>query len=137
MDPSARVWGLLGLAPFFAPLLVPALAPALRPGADVGQRLYAALILSFIAGAWFGRALDTENPRVIALSMAPPVLALGLVWPGLLPGQAARLGLILLLAFAALRDRRDPQAPAGYPALRSILTLAAMTALMMGLWVFA
>jgi hypothetical protein len=126
-------FGALGLIPFFAPLAAPLLNARLAEAASRTQIVYAGLILSFLGGARFGRAVEAPgSPGAVALSMAPPLLALAAL---LLPGGAvaARLILIVSLVGLLLWDLATPGLPASYRAVRTTLTLFAAGALGLGL----
>ena len=111
-------WGLAGLIPFLG---LPALAlasPPLAAWSDRALALYAAVILSFLGGARWGRAVaeTRPDPRTIALSMAPSVAAWGLV---LLPQARSGLqlaGLAAALVLHLIWDLRSPGCPTGIPA---------------------
>ena len=127
-------WGLAGLIPFLG---LPALAlasPLLAAWSDQALALYAAVILSFLGGARWGRAVaeTAPDPRTVALAIAPSVAAWGLV---LLPASRsgpALAGLAAALALHLLWDLRSPGLPAWYPRLRLILTAGAIAGLAAG-----
>lgn len=130
----ARTCGLFGLVPFWA---LPA-ALVVWPGrADltvVVVSAYAALILSFLGGARWGMALRAAepDPGVVALAMAPTLVAWGLL---IVLHAAQRLQLFALAAvllLVGLWDLISPQAPAWYQRLRLLLTAGATSGLCLG-----
>lgn len=131
---SVLAWGLGGLVPFLGLPLLAASVPGLSGWSDQALGLYAAVILSFLGGARWGRAVsDTApDPRTIACSMAPSVAAWGLV---LLPPDRSGLQLTGLAAALVLHlawDLRSSGLPGWYPRLRLILTAGAVTGLAAG-----
>ena len=128
----AQMLGLVGLLPQLA-------AVALLLGDDPESRFsalavayaYAALILSFLGGLWWGLAARTEAaPRWLwVASIAPSLIALVTAWPWMVglrwPGPSlVVLGLSLIGAL--LVDRalvRAGIAPPGWMALRLPLSL--------------
>ena len=142
-DPSGGVgpiprpvlaWGLAGLIPFLGLPMLSLAAPELSPGCDRALGLYAAVILSFLGGARWGRevASAAPDPRLIAFSMAPSVAAWGLA---LLPPGHAGLqlaGLAGALVLHLLWDLRSQGLPGWYPRLRLILTAGAVAGLAAG-----
>lgn len=131
--PPIALWlGFTGLAPqvmIDAALLLG--DPAVRFSALALGYAYAALILSFLGGLWWGLAARAERPprwawfaaiapSLVALATAWP-WAVGLAWPG--PSLVA-LGVALVAAL--LIDRRFVVlglAPAGWMRLRVPLSL--------------
>jgi hypothetical protein len=131
---TVLAWGLAGLIPFLGLPLLAVSIPALSGWSDKALGLYAAVILSFLGGARWGRAVsDPEpNPRTIAFSMAPSVAAWGLV---LLPAGHSGLqlaGLAGALVLHLLWDLRSQGLPDWYPRLRLILTAGAVAGLAAG-----
>lgn len=124
----ARLLGFAGLLPqlvFVGALLI---------RSDVGWQVlafsYAALILSFLGGIWWGFAVRRQGPQtgLLLLAIAPSLVALALVflamlwlsldWPLVLLGSALPLTLLV--------DRhlvRTGEAPAGWMGLRVPLSL--------------
>ena len=142
-DPSGRaasvpravlVWGLAGLIPFLGLPVLALASPDLSGWSDRALALYAAVILSFLGGARWGRAVTeaAPDPRTIALAMAPSVAAWGLVL--LPPGHSGiqLTGLIGALVLHLLWDLRSPGLPAWYPRLRLMLTACAVLGLAAG-----
>jgi hypothetical protein len=126
-------FGALGLIPFVAPLAAPLLSPRLAEAAGRAQIVYAGLILSFLGGARFGRAVEGQGgPGAVALSMAPPLLALTAL---LVPGGAVGARLILIVSLVGLLvwDLATAGLSASYRAMRTTLTLFAAGALGLGL----
>ncbi len=129
-----RLLGLSGLVPFVA------LAIAVRTmdaaSAVIARDLllgYGALILSFIGGSWWARALDPAADRGARLAVLAMLPTLG-AWAALMVAGAG--GLLLLAAglVAALAvDARGVVAaadPRAYLRLRSWLTVVAVAALL-------
>ena len=135
MSPSriALVLGLLGLVPFAGFAIAAGLTPniGLRYTYLQAEILWAAIILSFMAGARWAFTLTRPSPdpwRVMAFGLVP---ALSLVAPFLPIGWAVLMlasGFIGLLASELTAGaRRD--APEWYPPLRIFLTLGALVCL--------
>jgi hypothetical protein len=134
----AALFGVLGLIPFWTPLIIPLAAPALAPAAEAGQVIYAALILSFLGGTRFGRAVDAAGAgRTVALSMLPTLYAFAVIGaPTPFPGaRPALLAVGLMLHW--LWDARAKTLPATYRRLRMGLTAAAALALLLGAALFS
>jgi hypothetical protein len=131
--PLLSVLGALGVAPFWAPVLAALAWPQERAVAVDALAAYAAVILSFLAGARMGMAIVEDHPSAgtLGLSMAPPVLAWILV---LLPvGPGSRLVLLALALLAhAVWDARARFTPVWYARLRWRLTLGALAGLLSG-----
>jgi hypothetical protein len=89
---SMAIWlGLLGLAPF-ALLALSVWSPPWRSLALPALLAYSALILSFLGGVRWGRALEAGSPAQFVLAVLPSLYALGVL-------QAPPVaGLILLAA---------------------------------------
>ncbi len=130
--PIAILYGALGLLPFWLPFL--ALSwPAARPLAASAQSIYAGVILSFLAGARFGKGAGP--PGVLSLSMVGPVFTFGVLC---VPGPAVSTRALLLALGIVLQgvwDVAAPTPPAGYRSLRIALTAGAASALLLGAWV--
>ena len=127
-------WGLAGLIPFLGLPILVVTVPVLSDWGDRALGLYAAVILSFLGGARWGRAVsDPEpSPRTLAFSMAPSVAAWGLV---LLPAGYSDLqlaGLAGALVLHLLWDLRSQGLPGWYPRFRLILTAGAVAGLAAG-----
>jgi len=127
-------WGLAGLIPFLGLPLLALADPDLSGWSDRALGLYAAVILSFLGGARWGRAVSdpAPDPRTIAFSMAPSVAAWGLA---LLPPERSGLQLAALAAALVLHciwDLRSQGLPVWYPQLRLILTAGAVAGLAAG-----
>ena len=98
----ARLAGYAGLIPFLVPLLVVWFEPAHAEAAIGVQHAYAALILSFLGGIYWGLALERQSGRGIWLSVLPSLWA----WPTLLmPPVAATAMLAAGFALMFLLDR--------------------------------
>jgi hypothetical protein len=131
---AVGVFGGLGLIPFYLPMLAPVMAPVLTTSADRAQTLYAGVILSFLGGARFGRAVEREGPVLdVALAMAPPLLAFGALF---LTPPASRLVLIASLFGQLAWDASTKGLSRHYRAIRAVLTAAAVAALGLGLVAF-
>jgi hypothetical protein len=126
------LFGALGLIPFWAPLALALAAPAYGRWALGVQAVYAGLILSFLGGARFGRALDAPGGgATVAISMVPSIVALG-VLAAPVTHAAGALALALALVAAFVWDVRAPGLPASYKRLRAALTVFAAAALTIG-----
>ncbi len=135
MSPSriALVLGLLGLVPFAGFAIAAWLTPniGLRYTFLQAEILWAAIILSFMAGARWAFTLTRPSPdpwRVMAFGLVP---ALSLVASFLPVGWAVLLlasGFIGLLASELMSGARH-EAPEWYPPLRIFLTLGALVCL--------
>jgi hypothetical protein len=129
----AALFGVLGLIPFFAPLLAPLLPGVPISAARQAQALYAALILSFLGGTRFGRALDAPGAGgVIAASMAPTLLAFAVLLPGSPLGRWPSVALAGGLAAQWIWDQGARSLPRGYRRLRLALSLGACLSLLLG-----
>ena len=134
IPPPVLAWGLAGLIPFLGLPLIGVAFPSLSIWTDRALGLYAAVILSFLGGARWGRAVAEASPDsgLVALSMAPSVTAWALLIlpPGLsvlqLLAMAGALGLHLVW------DLRASGLPVWYPRLRLILTAGAVAGLAAG-----
>lgn len=98
----ARLAGYAGLIPFVAPVLVAWLQPDHAEAAIAVQHAYAALILSFLGGIYWGLALAKHSASWFWWSVAPSLWA----WPALLLAPIpAALVLAIGFAFMTLLDR--------------------------------
>lgn len=127
-------YGLAGLIPFWAPAAAGLAWPEARDVAGLLLAAYAALILSFLGGARFGRAVLGEPPPVatISLSMLPTLAGLAIL---ALPPSLRAVQLLSLAAALAVHwlwDLRDAGAPPWMPRLRTILTAGAVAGLAVG-----
>lgn len=124
----AQILGYAGLLPMLGCLLLVAMGPpALKAMALTGALLYAALIFSFIGGAWWGLAarddIHPNFPTVLLVSVVPSLVAWVCAFVG---GSVALLVLAALFAAALLFDRRLADggfAPEWWLALRQPLAL--------------
>ncbi len=127
LTPWVIIFGVLGLTPFWAPLLFSLMDTATAVSAATIQAIYAAVILSFLGGARFGRAFDQPGRGgVVALSMIPSIMGLFIL---ALPRGDAASKLIFLaagLAMALAWDLRAADYGRDYKTLRIILTLLAI-----------
>ena len=131
---SVVAYGLLGLIPFLAAPAMALIWPASAGLAALVQALYAALILSFLGGARWGLAVSKPvvSPLTVTLSMLPTIGALGIL---ALLSHAPRLELLALALALALHwawDTRAAEAPSWFGRLRTLLTLVAVAALLVG-----
>ena len=132
IPPLARLLGLSGLLPQLgAVALLLSGDPQSRFSALAIAYAYAAIILSFLGGLWWGLAARSESPPrwLWFASVAPSLIALGTAWPWMVglrwPGPSLVVLGISLIA-ALLVDRalvRDGIAPPGWMALRIPLSL--------------
>lgn len=120
---SAEIWGSIGLS---------------------GVIFYAAIILSFLGGTRWGRAVTTHpdgpTPVVMAWSVLPAIIA----WVGALisfaPFRQPEFGLAMVMfahgAMLAwdLGSTRDGQWPRWYGALRTLLSTIAIATIGVTLW---
>ncbi|WP_421739501.1 DUF3429 domain-containing protein [Caulobacter sp.] len=126
--------GALGAAPFWLPVLAGLAWPRWQAVAVDALSVYAAVILSFLAGARMGMTIVQDRPSslTLCLSMVPPILAWVLV---LVPFNTPALRFVLLalaLLGHAAWDSRARETPLWYPRLRWPLTLAATAGLLTG-----
>ncbi len=132
IPPIARLLGLSGLLPQLgAVALLLSGDPQSRYSALAIAYAYAALILSFLGGLWWGLAARTDSPPrwLWFASVAPSLIALVTAWPWMVglrwPGPSLVVLGISLIA-ALLVDRalvRTGIAPPGWMALRVPLSL--------------
>ncbi len=136
---ATPVWvlrlGRLGLIPFLVPGLAGWLWPAIAPLAGSALAAYAALILSFLAGARWGMAVAAPsiNNRIVSLAMLPSLTGFALI---LLPPEWRGWQLAGLAAAYILQgywDLRATTVPTWYASLRGQLTLGALAGLAAGL----
>lgn len=123
-------WGLAlaGLIPFVGCAALFVLKPQTGDLWVQPLAAYGAIILSFLGGARWGRALAEPQPRVATLlfSNLPAVAA----WLTFLPGVPAALQLgVLMAGLAAMLVWDWPSAPGWYRALRLTATVGAVASL--------
>ncbi|KQN35349.1 DUF3429 domain-containing protein [Sphingomonas sp. Leaf38] len=132
IPPIARLLGLSGLLPQLgAVALLLSGDPQSRYAALAIAYAYAAIILSFLGGLWWGLAARTDSPPrwLWFASVAPSLIALITAWPWMVglrwPGPSlVVLGLSLIAALCVDRALvRDGIAPPGWMALRVPLSL--------------
>ena len=131
--PVLGALGALGVVPFWLPVLAGLAFPQARAIAVETLAAYAAVILSFLAGARMGMAAVADRPAstTLCLSMAPPLVAWGLILVPL--GPAPRLVLLAVALLAhAVWDARARATPIGYTRLRWRLTVGAVAGLLAG-----
>ncbi|TCQ11257.1 MULTISPECIES: DUF3429 domain-containing protein [Sphingomonas] len=132
IPPIARLLGLSGLLPQLgAVALLLSGDPQSRYSALAIAYAYAALILSFLGGLWWGLAARTDSPPrwLWFASVAPSLIALVTAWPWMVglrwPGPSLVVLGISLIA-TLLVDRalvKAGIAPPGWMALRVPLSL--------------
>jgi hypothetical protein len=126
------VLGWLGLLPFLLPPIVGFLQDDWAPTLTVVETAYAGLILSFLGGARWGQAIQTDRPdcTVVSLAMLPTIVALVLLAaPSLSPGVRMG-GLAFALVLHWLWDIRAVGLPRWYASLRTKLTIGAVIGLL-------
>ncbi|MFP4463100.1 MAG: DUF3429 domain-containing protein [Guyparkeria sp.] len=131
----ARLAGGAGLVPFVAPLLVLWWYPAWHDLAITTQHGYAALILSFLGGIYWGVALHRSTARWIWLSVLPTLWA----WPALLlpAGLSASMlasGFVLMTLLDTIA-RREAAIREWFFRLRLTLSAVATVCLVAGMFV--
>ena len=132
IPPIARALGLSGLLPQLAAVaLLLSGDPQSRFSALAIAYAYAAIILSFLGGLWWGLAARTDSPPrwLWFASVAPSLIALVTAWPWMVglrwPGPSLVVLGISLIA-ALLVDRalvKAGIAPPGWMKLRMPLSL--------------
>jgi hypothetical protein len=134
VPPLLSALGALGVTPFWLPVLAGLAWPPSQPLAIAALTAYAAVILSFLAGARMGMALMSDRPAaaILGLSMVPPILAWVLLFAPIEPPAWRLILLALALLAHAAWDARDKDAPQGYGRLRWRLTFGALTGLLTG-----
>ncbi|MDF1748213.1 MAG: DUF3429 domain-containing protein [Alphaproteobacteria bacterium] len=135
----ALILGLLGLIPFIAPAVTMWSGDAMMVGGALSLQFgYAAVILSFLGGVHWGRALAGDRfgptgPRLL-WSVVPSLLGWALL---LAPDSTViLLGFIIAFALAFLVDIKAVKAgmfPVWYGSLRKILTVGVLAALLLTL----
>lgn len=130
----ARLAGYAGLIPFVIPLLVIWFEPDHTGTAIAVQHAYAALILSFLGGIYWGLALMRHMPGWFWLSVLPTLWA----WPALLlvPSAAGTLMLASGFALMVLLDtaaRRGEIIRTWFFRLRITLSTVAVVTLLLAL----
>lgn len=107
IPPVARWLGFAGLLPAAAAvalLLLPVAADVQRLAAHAGA-IYAALILSFLGGTWWGLAARTDHaPAALYVLAVLPSLAAWALLMALAPPRIVALGVLLLVCL--LVDRQ-------------------------------
>lgn len=137
LPPPAHVFGFAGLIPALATLAVAGAGPADWRGIAIHVgALYAALILSFLGGAWWGQISRAPAVRqawlLYGLAVTPSLIALGLLLP-LSPIRIVLLGAAILLTLPVdVLLARMGIAPAGWMRLRIPLSIG-LGALTIGL----
>ncbi|MEG3169098.1 DUF3429 domain-containing protein [Sphingomonas sp. LB3N6] len=132
IPPIARLLGLSGLLPQLgAVALLLSGDPQSRYSALAITYAYAAIILSFLGGLWWGLAARTDSPPrwLWFAGVAPSLIALVTAWPWMVGLRWPGPSLVVLgisLIGALLVDRalvRAGLAPPGWMALRVPLSL--------------
>ncbi len=128
---SPLILGYAGLLPQIAATAVSALDPA----SDIGPLFafgYAALILSFLGGIWWGFAMCRQSVgqgRLATIAVVPPILAAFIIMLAISRVVPTDLALVLLgsgVLLTLLVDRRLADsgiAPAGWMAMRVPLSI--------------
>ncbi len=128
----ARLAGYAGLIPFVVPLLVIVWQPQWAEHAITVQHAYAALILSFLGGIYWGLALNRQS----AIGIWSSVLSSLWAWPALLmPATAAAAMLATGFALMFLLDRaarRRGWIRPWFYRLRIVLGVVAIVTLLLG-----
>ncbi len=123
---GVRILGWVGTLPFIATLLLATLGAGYRPQALTAFIAYGAVILSFLGGARWGRALErASGPLRFAEAVFPSLLAFAALllvhWP---------TGALSLLAVGFLMwmlvDVFDPRWSPAYRRLRLHISLAVL-----------
>ncbi|MBX6421278.1 MAG: DUF3429 domain-containing protein [Nevskia sp.] len=133
LPPLVYLLGYAGLIPFLAGPLWLTLAPATAPAAlDRWWLAWAALIAAFMAGSFWGMALQVVEGPSGQLGMAMSGALMVLAWAAsLLPLRWAlpALGVVfLLLVLAEFWRQRVLDPLSGYLSLRATLTLGVLAA---------
>jgi len=126
--PAARLLGFAGLLPAVAAVMVLAAGPAGSHGtAATAHLIYAATIVSFIGGAWWGlasaRAEAAALPALLGVSVVPSLLGWGFALLGGEPGLLGMAALFLALLPVDQRLARAGIAPGWWLSLRRPLSL--------------
>lgn len=131
LSPAARWLGYAGLLPQALALVLYAFDGELRWIVPAAGLFYAALIFSFIGGAWWGAALASgrDRPWIVMVAVLPSLIG----WAALLPWlwgwawpRGYLIGLGVVLCLSPLVDRRLAgivPMPAGWLRLRVHLSL--------------
>ena len=129
----ARLAGYAGLAPLVVPLLVLWWHPEWTEPAVTVQHTYAALILSFLGGIYWGVALNHQSGSWIWLSALPSLWA----WPALLMPPASSTWMLMMgFALMFLLDqaaRERGWIRRWFYQLRITLSAVAIVSLLLGL----
>ncbi|MCL7743555.1 DUF3429 domain-containing protein [Guyparkeria hydrothermalis] len=129
----ARLAGYAGLAPLVVPLLVMWWQPSAAEPAITVQHTYAALILSFLGGIYWGIALAKQTGAWIWLSALPSLWA----WPALLMGPFSATWMLMMgFALMLLLDweaRQRGWIRRWFYQLRLTLSAVAIVSLLLGL----
>lgn len=140
VSPIARALGFAGLLPslLLTALLVFSLDARLAEAARPLSLFYAAVILSFLGGIWWGFAMrrDSGQGGLLVAAVTPSLIAFFVIFAALL-GVSARWAAVALgsaVLLTLLVDRhlvRTGEVPAGWMALRTPLSvgLGALTIL--------
>jgi hypothetical protein len=125
---AARALGFAGLLPAIAAAAVLAAGPAdWHAAAASAHLIYAATIVSFIGGAWWGlasaRAEAAALPALLAISVVPSLLGWGFALLGGEPGLLGMAALFLALLPVDQRLVRAGVAPGWWLPLRRPLSL--------------
>lgn len=137
----ALILGLAGLLPFILGALGGWLADPARAGFALNAMLgYGAVILSFLGGVHWGRALAPDlAPRppwpLMLWSVTPSLLAWGAMFTGAIYAVLVLYIVSYTIAFFVdLKAVRVGMFPAWYGSLRKILSIGVLASLFVALW---
>lgn len=123
----AWLLGLVGLLPFYVLAAVAGIAE-LRELAVTAYLAYGAVILSFLGGIAWGRALSASDAKAYRLSIVPSLVA----WAALLMPQAAGIAMLAagfgLQGWLDWRSLRDTST-AWFGRLRAVLSVAVLASM--------
>ncbi len=125
---AAKILGYSGLIPFFSLALLAGIADAKTSAlAASALLLYAAIILSFMGGVVWGRAIAGMRDGGLAVSLVIAVLPALLAWVGAwLGGKPGVLLCCLGLVALWVHDHRTQAIPEWFRRLRAHLTVGAV-----------
>ena len=129
LPPKALYLGLAGVLPQLVALVFIATGSPLRWEMEALAFVYAGSILSFLGGIWWGIGIALhQRPRwIFQISVAPTLIALGTMLPGIFNGIWPGPSIIVLgvcLSLSPLVDRWLGFGDAQWQRLRLFLSLA-------------